>query len=75
MTTGAAELEVAARQRWGEEIRIARVTRRDSQATAGAAIGVAGPTVAKAEQGLGSVDVFERLACHYGLVLTLGDDS
>lgn len=69
------DLELAARQRWGGKIRIARISRRDTQATAGAAISVAGPTVAKAERGLGSVEVFDRLARHYGLLLTLGEDT
>jgi DNA-binding XRE family transcriptional regulator len=63
------------RERWGTKLRLARVTARHSQADAGNAVGVAGPTVAKAEQGQGSVDTYDRLARHYGVTLTLGADQ
>lgn len=46
--------------------------RRDSQAAAGEATGLSGPSVARAEQGQGGIDAYDRLARHYGLTLILG---
>lgn len=63
------------RERWGEQLRLARVARQDSQQDAGSAIGIRAPTVSRAEQGRGSIDIYERLARHYGVTLTLGGDQ
>jgi len=64
------------RTRWGDELRIARLRRRESQADTGKAIGSTGPTVSRAERGLqGSLDVYHRLASHLGVSLELGDAS
>jgi DNA-binding XRE family transcriptional regulator len=63
------------RERWGEQLRIARATRRQSQAEAGEAVGLQGQTVGRAEAGRGSLDVFHRLAAHYGIVLEAGEQA
>jgi len=63
------------RERWGDELRIARLRRRESQAEAAAAVGVAGPTVHKAETGRASVDIYDRLARYYELTLELGQPA
>lgn len=63
------------RERWGEQLRLARVARQDTQHEAGAAVGLHGPTVSRAEQGRGSIEIYERLARHYSVILTLGGDQ
>lgn len=63
------------RCRWGEQLRLARLARQDSQHDAGTAIGIRAPTVSRAEQGRGSLDIYERLARHYGITLTIGGDQ
>lgn len=61
---------------WGEQLRLARLARRESQAATGRATGLSGPTVARAESGdRGSLDIYERLARHLGVTLTLGSES
>jgi transcriptional regulator with XRE-family HTH domain len=60
---------------WGDQLRLARLKLRESQAEAGEAIGLQGPTVSRAENGRGSLDVFHRLARRYGVVLEAGNAS
>ena len=64
---------VGVKEIWGDQLRIARIKLRQSQLEAGDATGIAGPTVSRAEAGRGSIDVFHRLAAHYGIVLEIGD--
>jgi transcriptional regulator with XRE-family HTH domain len=61
------------RERWGRQLRIARVLADKSQTETGRAVGMAAPTVSKAEQGLGSIDTFDQLAKYHGIILMLGD--
>jgi transcriptional regulator with XRE-family HTH domain len=61
------------KERWGEQLRLARLGRRQSQAEAGRATELKGPTVSRAEAGRGSLDVYHRLARHYGITLEAGD--
>lgn len=63
------------KERWGEQLRIARISRRLSQHEAGQAIGIQGPTVSRAESGRGSLDVYHQLAGHYGITLEAGESS
>lgn len=63
------------KESWGEQLRIARTKLRLSQADAGEATGLQGPTVSRAESGRGSLDVFHRLAAHYGITLEAGEQS
>jgi transcriptional regulator with XRE-family HTH domain len=63
------------KERWGEQLRLARLARRQSQAEIGLATGLQGPTVSRAESGRGSVDVYHRLAAHFNVTLEIGDES
>ena len=64
------------KERWGEQLRIARLKLRLSQAEAGEATGLTGATVSKAESGRqGSLDVYHRLAAHLGVTLEAGEQS
>jgi transcriptional regulator with XRE-family HTH domain len=61
------------KERWGLQLRDARIDRHLYQATVGEAIGITGATVSRAESGRASLDVFHRLAAHYGITLAAGD--
>jgi transcriptional regulator with XRE-family HTH domain len=63
------------RKAWGDELRLARLARRQTQVEIGDAVGLAGPTVARAENGRGSLDIYDRLARHLGVTLTAGEGS
>lgn len=63
------------RERWGEQLRVARVLTKQSQAAVGRATNLQGPTVSRAERGIGSLDVFDKLARHYAITLEAGDAS
>lgn len=64
------------KERWGEQLRLARLKLRLSQVEAGAAVGFTGATVSRAESGRqGSLDVYHRLAAHYGVTLEAGEQS
>jgi transcriptional regulator with XRE-family HTH domain len=68
-----AQSTVGVKEIWGDQLRIARIKLRLSQAEAGQAVGLQGPTVSRAESGRGSIDTFHKLAAHYGIVLEAGD--
>jgi hypothetical protein len=57
---------------WGKQLRITRLKLHQSQDEIGVIVGLRGPTVSRAENGRGSVDVFHRLARHYGVILEAG---
>ena len=67
--------EPEVRERWGQQLLLARTLRGDSQHDAGTAVGIRAPTVSRAEQGRGSLDIYERLARHYGVTLTIGGEG
>ena len=67
--------ETGVKEIWGDQLRIARIKLRLSQSEAGTAVGLQGPTVSRAESGRGSLDVYHRLAAHYGLTLEAGEQS
>jgi transcriptional regulator with XRE-family HTH domain len=63
------------KERWGRQLRIARAEHQLLQSTVADATGLTGATVSRAESGRGSLDVYHRLAAHYGIVLEAGDQS
>jgi DNA-binding XRE family transcriptional regulator len=63
------------KERWGQQLRVARTERQLFQATVGDAVGITEATVSRAEAGRGSLDVFHRLAAHYGLTLEAGEQT
>jgi transcriptional regulator with XRE-family HTH domain len=71
MTTAAGTTGI--KERWGRQLRAARLERELLQAAVGEATGLTGATVSRAESGRASLDVFHRLAAHYGITLAAGD--
>jgi transcriptional regulator with XRE-family HTH domain len=71
MTTAAGTTGI--KERWGQQLRAVRLERELFQAAVGKATGLTGATVSRAESGHGSIDVYHRLAAHYGITLEAGD--
>lgn len=64
------------RERWGEQLRLARLKLRLSQDEVAEATSLTGATISRAESGSrGSLDVYHRLAAYLGVTLEAGDQS
>jgi transcriptional regulator with XRE-family HTH domain len=61
------------KERWGQQLRDARIDRQLFQATVATEVGITEATVSRAESGRGSLDVFHRMAAYYGITLEAGD--
>jgi transcriptional regulator with XRE-family HTH domain len=59
--------------RWGDQLRTAREATLLSQPAVSRLTGLQASTISRAERGRGSLDVYHRLAAHYGLTLEAGD--
>ena len=76
MTDATAATSTAIRERWGKQLRLARIERGLFQTDVAEATGTTGATVSRAESGRqGSLDVYLRLAAHLGVTLEIEDDQ